>query len=359
MDSPTSPGLPSPSSSPATPYDGLTPDVVLDALAEVGCFGDGRLIQLNSYENRVFQVFLEDRSVVVAKFYRPGRWSDEQILEEHAFAQELAAQDIPVVAPLALQRDVHAAAATRVSSQPPTLATVETATGPYRFSVSPRRSGRAPELEDPETLAWIGRFIGRIHAVGRQSAFSHRRTLSVAEFGTASRDYLLENQVVAPEWVAPWTRIVDAVLQATQDRFDALTREGGISLLRLHGDCHTGNVLWTDAGPHFVDLDDALTGPAVQDFWMLLSGDKAAARQQLRALLSGYEQFMEFDDRELSLIEPLRSLRIIHYSAWLARRWRDPAFPANFPWFGTSAYWSEQITQLQDQLDAMREAAPD
>lgn len=340
-----------------TPYDGLTPDVVLDALAEVGCFGDGRLIQLNSYENRVFQVFLEDRSVVVAKFYRPGRWSDAQILEEHAFAQELAAQDIPVVAPLALQLAGNAAPATTVSAQPATLATVQTAGGPYRFSLSPRRSGRPPELEDPETLAWIGRFIGRMHAVGRQGEFAHRRSLTVAEFGTASRDYLLANDVVSPEWVAPWTRIVNAVLDATQARFDSVAQQGDLKSLRLHGDCHVGNVLWTEAGPHFVDLDDALTGPAVQDLWMLLSGDKQAARQQLRALLSGYEQFMEFDDRELALIEPLRSLRIIHYSAWLARRWADPAFPAAFPWFGTSAYWSEQITQLQDQLDAMQEAA--
>lgn len=338
-----------------TPYDGLTPDVLLQALSEVGHFGDGRLIQLNSYENRVFQVFLEDRSVVVAKFYRPNRWSDSQILEEHSFALELAAQDIPVVAPLSLRlADGIASRTSTVSLQPATLATVHTDAGPYRFSLSPRRSGRSPELEDPHVLEWIGRFIGRMHAVGAQRPFEHRRSLGIEEFGYASRDYLLENQVVSPEWVAPWTQTVNAVLDASQQRFEFAARHGELRHLRLHGDCHVGNLLWTEAGPHFVDLDDAVSGPAVQDLWMLLSGEPHAAKQQLRALLAGYEQFMEFDDRELALIEPLRSLRIIHYSAWLARRWNDPAFPAAFPWFGTSAYWSEQVTLLQDQLDAMQ-----
>jgi Ser/Thr protein kinase RdoA (MazF antagonist) len=337
-----------------TPYEGLTPDAVLDALAEVGCFGDGRLIQLNSYENRVFQVFLEDRSVVVAKFYRPDRWSDAQILEEHAFAQELAAQDIPVIAPLTLALSVQATHTTTVSSAPHTLATVRNVAGQHRFSLSPRRSGRSPELEDPAVLEWIGRFIGRMHAVGRKQPFKHRRTLSVAEFGLASRDYLLATKVVSPQWQERWATLVNQVLQLTQERFDELQSSGNATTIRLHGDCHVGNVLWTENGPHFVDLDDAVMGPAVQDLWMLLSGEKNAARQQLRALLAGYEQFMDFDDRELSLIEPLRSLRIIHYSAWLARRWSDPAFPAAFPWFGTDAYWSEQITQLQDQLDAMQ-----
>ncbi|XVJ71060.1 MAG: serine/threonine protein kinase [Rhizobacter sp.] len=338
-----------------TPYEGLTPDVVLDALAEVGCFGDGRLIQLNSFENRVFQVFLEDKSVVVAKFYRPHRWSDAQILEEHAYAQELAAQDIPVIAPLSLTASGGAADTSTVSSEPNTLATVHTTAGQHRFSLSPRRSGRSPELEDPQVLEWIGRFIGRMHAVGQKRAFKHRRTLTVAEFGLASRDYLLALNVVSPEWQERWTSLVNAVLHLTQQRFDEVQTSVGAAAIRLHGDCHVGNVLWTESGPHFVDLDDAMMGPAVQDLWMLLSGDPQAAKGQLRALLAGYEQFMDFDDRELSLIEPLRSLRIIHYSAWLARRWSDPAFPAAFPWFGTSAYWSEQITQLQDQLDAMQE----
>lgn len=338
----------------AAPYEGLTPNVVLDALAEVGCFGDGRLIQLNSYENRVFQVFLEDQSVVVAKFYRPKRWSDAQILEEHGFAQELVAQDIPVIAPLPLVLSLAAGNSTHISEQPNTLATVQTQAGAYRFSLSPRRSGRAPELENPEVLEWIGRFIGRMHAVGQQRPFTHRRTLSVAEFGLASRDYLLAQQIVSPQWQERWTTLVNEVLRLTEQRFTQLQTQGSAVAIRLHGDCHVGNVLWTENGPHFVDLDDAVMGPAVQDLWMLLSGEKQAAKQQLRALLQGYEQFMDFDDRELSLIEPLRSLRIIHYSAWLARRWSDPAFPAAFPWFGTEAYWSEQITQLQDQVDAMQ-----
>jgi Ser/Thr protein kinase RdoA (MazF antagonist) len=338
-----------------TPYEGLTPDVVLDALAEVGCFGDGRLIQLNSYENRVFQVFLEDKSVVVAKFYRPQRWSDAQILEEHAYAQELQTSDIPVIAPLALTRSVRAVNTTTVSTQPTTLATVQTSAGQHRFSLSPRRSGRSPELEDPHVLEWIGRFIGRMHAIGRKQPFRQRRSLSVAEFGWASRDYLLAHNVVSPEWQDRWTALVNQVLALTQQRMDDIQKSGAATAIRLHGDCHVGNVLWTESGPHFVDLDDAVMGPAVQDLWMLLSGDPQAAKTQLRALLTGYEQFMDFDDRELSLIEPLRSLRIIHYSAWLARRWSDPAFPAAFPWYGTPAYWSEQITQLQDQLEAMQE----
>lgn len=331
--------MPSPSTpTSATPYAGLTPDAVLDALDSVGLRGDGRLIQLNSYENRVFQVFLEDGSVVVAKFYRPGRWSDAQILEEHAFAAELAEAEIPVVAPRLLGDT--------------TLPLFTIDGQPYRFSITPRQSGRAPELEDPATLEWIGRFIGRIHTVGARKPFTHRLTLDLHSHGTTPRDWLLDSGLIAVETQTAWKQTVDQVLDEVQRSFDAA---GAYRAIRLHGDCHVGNVLWTDAGPHFVDLDDALMGPPVQDLWMLLSGERQQMQQQLTALLTGYEDFMEFDWRQLRLIEALRALRMIHYSAWLARRWADPAFPVAFPWFGDRNYWSEQIIRLRDQLDAMRE----
>lgn len=336
-------------SPPDTPYATLTPAAVLDALDSVGLRGDGRLLQLNSYENRVFQVFLEDGNVVVTKFYRPGRWSDAQILEEHGFAAELAAAEVPVIAPLVLH-DAGASLRPVLAGDPATLATVELDGVSYRFAVAPRRSGRAPSLETAEPLEWIGRFIGRMHAVGARAPFRHRHTLSVDEFGRAPRDWLCENDIVPPEALPAWMQAVDRVLALVQAAFD---RVGPVRHIRLHGDCHIGNLLWTEAGPHFVDLDDALNGPAVQDLWMLLSGDEATARWQLRALLSGYEQFTDFDDRELALLEPLRGLRLIHHSAWIARRWNDPAFPIAFPWFGGAAYWQQQTQLLREQEAAL------
>ena len=341
------------------PFTGLTPDTVLDALDAVGLRGDGRLIQLNSYENRVFQVFLEDGRVVVAKFYRPGRWSDAQILEEHALAAELMAEECPVVAPWPLQIEADARLPARLCSDSAptgpasTLVEVETDGGPYRFAVVERRAGRAPELEAPGTLAWIGRLIGRMHLVGARRPFVHRATLGVDSMGTSARDWLLQSGLVPPDVLPGWRGAVDQVLDLARSAFD---RVQPLTLLRLHGDCHTGNILWTEAGPHFVDLDDCLTGPAVQDLWMLLSGDKGAARNEVSAVLSGYEQFMDFDDRELALIEPLRSLRMVHHSAWLARRWDDPAFQAGFPWFGQGSYWAQRTTELREQAALMQEA---
>jgi Ser/Thr protein kinase RdoA (MazF antagonist) len=334
-----------------TPYASLTPEVVLDALDAVGLRGDGRLIQLNSYENRVFQVFLEDGRVVVAKFYRPGRWSDAQILEEHAFAAELEAQEVPLAAPWPLSIDKRSLHADRLSAIGATLASFETDDGPYRFAVTERKAGRAPEVEDPAVLEWIGRFIGRIHAVGAAGRFEHRLTLSPTSLGHEPRDWLLAQQIIPPDALPAWRSMVDAALERVDAAFAEAPRT-----LRLHGDCHLGNILWTTAGPHFVDLDDALTGPAVQDLWMLLSGSRAERQKQLGAVLDGYEQFMDFDRRELALIEPLRTLRIVHHSAWIARRWKDPAFPIAFPWFESPAYWTEQATRLRDQLEAMDEA---
>ncbi|MEP7140744.1 MAG: serine/threonine protein kinase [Caldimonas sp.] len=346
------PTEPLPSGDAPIPYADLTPGAVLDALDGVGLWGDGRLIQLNSYENRVFQVFLEGGRVVVAKFYRPGRWTDAQILEEHAFAIELVQGEIPVAAPILLARDASSTHAASVSPVGPTLALVTTELGgAYRFGVAERRAGRAPELEDPEVRRWLGRFIGRLHAVGARGKFAHRLTLDVATYGDASRDFLLGRGLVSDDVAGRWQGLADEALGACRVAFEAVEPKG----LRLHGDCHPGNILWTEAGPHFVDLDDAVNGPAVQDLWMLLSGDRAAMTRQLLDVLEGYEQFMDFDWRELRLLEPLRTLRMLHHSAWIARRWSDPTFPINFPWFASPAYWADQCARLAEQLEAMAE----
>lgn len=345
--------MPAPDTAPSvTPFAALLPETVLDALDAVGLRGDGRLIQLNSYENRVFQVFLEDGRVVVAKFYRPGRWSDEQILEEHTFAAELAAQEIPLAAPWRLQADTSSLHADHLTPCGPTLSSFATPDGPYRFAVAERRAGRAPETESLEVLEWIGRFLGRIHAVGAVRPFAHRLTLDVAGFGHAARDALLAMDCIPPDARPAWERTSAMALAAVQQAFDTLPE---LRHLRLHGDCHLGNILWTEAGPHFVDLDDAMNGPAVQDLWMLLAGPRTERTRQLAAILDGYEKFMDFDWRELRLLEPLRTLRMIHHSAWIARRWADPAFPIAFPWFESPAYWNEQTTRLAEQLEAMAE----
>jgi Ser/Thr protein kinase RdoA (MazF antagonist) len=318
----------------AHPYSALTPDVVLDALEGVGWRGDGRLLALGSYENRVYQVWLEDAPPVVAKFYRPRRWTEAQIAEEHAYVGELAEAEIPVVAPVA--RD----------------GTTLFAHGGFRFAVYPKCGGRPPELEDRATLEWLGRFLGRIHAVGARSPFRHRPRIDVATFGVAPRDFLLAGGFIPPDLLAAWTSIAALALDGARRAFD---RAGDVATLRLHGDCHAGNVLWTDDGPHFVDFDDARTGPAVQDLWMLLSGDREQMARQLGHVLDGYEDFADFDRRELHLVEALRTIRLLHYSAWIAARWDDPAFPAAFPWFGTQRYWQDRVLELREQVALMDE----
>jgi Ser/Thr protein kinase RdoA (MazF antagonist) len=321
------------------PYAGLTPDTVLDALAAAGFIGDGRLLALNSYENRVYQVWLDDAgggpASVVAKFYRPARWSDAQILEEHAFAGELAEREIPVVAPL--------------SAGGRTLFEFRS----FRFAVYPRRGGRTPELEDPDTLEWMGRFIARIHAVGAIRPFALRPALDIESFGREPRDWLLASAFIPADLLEAWKSVAELALAGVARCYE---RAGDVRALRLHGDCHAGNVLWTEDGPHFVDFDDCRSGPAIQDLWMLLSGDRASMTRQLGDILSGYEDFHDFDPRELHLLEALRTLRLIHYSAWLARRWDDPAFPAAFPWFNTQRYWQDRILELKEQLSLMDEA---
>ena len=330
-------------------YSSLDPQQVLQALDAVGLRGDGRVLQLNSYENRVFQVFLEDGDVVVAKFYRPGRWSDAQIVEEHAFALELVAAEVPVVPPRVLQADAAASGLT-LQGEPPTLATLQTSSGTHRFTVATRCAGREPELEDPEALRQIGRFIGRLHAVGRQRPFAHRHHMHARNDGQHALQLLLRGGFVPDTERPAWQQACKLALAAVNAAFDAAAP---LATLRLHGDCHLGNVLWRDGGPHVVDLDDAMQGPAVQDLWMLVSGDRQSMAQQLNTLLEGYEQFAEFDDRERRLIEPLRTLRMLRHSAWLAARWSDPTFPLNFPFFGTAAYWSQQTTQLREQIELM------
>ncbi len=333
-------------------YADLDPDRVLRTLDALSLRGDGRLLQLNSYENRVFQVFLEDGDVVVAKFYRPGRWTDAQILEEHDFARELAADDVPVVAPRVLST-AQGVDGIELLGESPTLARWRDGADVHRVAVSDRHAGRAPELEDAAALQWLGRFLGRLHAVGARRAFAHRRAMDPATFGHAARRRLLEGGFVPDAELPAWTHWCDAALAGVDRSFAA---HATAPRLRLHGDFHPGNIMWRDAGPHVVDLDDACNGPAVQDLWMLLSGDAESMRAQLTPLLAGYRVFRPFDERELALIEPLRTLRMIHHSAWIAERWTDPAFPAAFPWFGSAAYWSQQATQLREQVEAMEEA---
>jgi Ser/Thr protein kinase RdoA (MazF antagonist) len=318
------------------PYSRLTPDSVLDAIESAGLRCDGRQLALNSFENRVYQVGIEDGEPVVAKFYRPGRWSDAQILEEHEFVLELVAREIPVVPPLALGgRTLHEH-------------------GGFRFAVYARRGGRAPELEDRATLEWLGRFIGRIHAVGALRPFAARPALDVASFGLEPRDWLLAHDFIPADLREAWRSVAVLALRGVAACYE---RAGTPRRLRLHGDCHAGNLLWTDDGPHFVDFDDARNGPAVQDLWMLLPGERAAMTVSLSQVLEGYERFFGFDRRELYLIEALRTLRLLHYSAWIARRWDDPAFPAAFPWFNTQRYWQDRILELREQVALMDEPA--
>ena len=368
------------------PYDALTPELILDAVELAGVRCDGRLLALNSFENRVYQVGVEDAPPLVAKFYRPGRWTREAILEEHAFALELAGAEVPVVAPLRddqirgaplrddqirgaplrddqirgapLRDDQIAGAPLRddqIPGAPPRAGALDMTLrehSGFPFALYPRQRGRAPELEDRDTLKWMGRFIGRIHAIGALHAFQHRPALDVRTFGEEPAGFVLERDFIPPDLRTAYETLVRQLLAQVRACFD---RAREVSSIRLHGDCHAGNVLWADDGPHFVDLDDARSGPAVQDLWMLLSGERAAMEQQLGAVLSGYREFHHFALGELELIEALRTLRLIHYAGWLARRWEDPAFPVTFPWFNSQRYWQDHILSLREQAALMQE----
>ncbi len=315
------------------PFAGLDPQTVVDAVESLGLACDGRVLALNSYENRVFRIGLEDAPPLIAKFYRPGRWSDAAILEEHAFAAELTEANVPVVAPLLLNG-----------------ATLHPC-GVQRIALFPVRGGRAPEMGDRATLTSLGRFLGLLHSVGARRPFRHRLTLDVERYGDLPLEALLDSPLLPAELGDNLAALGDALLDRIDQRFERIDP----AYIRLHGDCHAGNVLWLDDAPQFVDLDDCLDGPAVQDLWMLVSGSADEQREQMDWLLEGYRAFAEFDSRELGLIEALRGLRLLHFHAWVCQRWEDPAFPAAFPWFGERRHWERLLQQLQEQLAELQE----
>jgi Ser/Thr protein kinase RdoA (MazF antagonist) len=315
-------------------FAGLGPDEILDAVESAGLRCDGHIAALNSYENRVYQVGLEDNRFVVAKFYRPGRWSDAAILEEHAFTLELAEQEIPVIAPLALAGGTlfHA--------------------GPHRLALYPRIGGRPPEPDNAEHLLMLGRCIARLHNVGAIRPFVDRPAIDPESFAAEPSRFLVESDFIPPDLRDPYLAIAGHVIGRLETSF---REAGAVQCLRLHGDCHLGNILMRDEAPFLVDFDDARSGPAIQDLWMLLSGDRRYMTARLDELLEGYMEFRDFDPRELRLIEPLRTLRLMHYAGWLARRWEDPAFPRNFPWFNTQRWWEDHILALKEQLALLDE----
>lgn len=311
-----------------TPYAKLTQDVVMDAIESLGLLSDARVFPLNSYENRVYQVGIEDAQPIIAKFYRPNRWSKQQIVEEHRFSQELADLEVPVVAPNSIEGE--------------TLFEYQD----YCFALYERKGGHAPELDNDDVLYTLGQVLGRMHALGKQNQFEFRPQINIDEFGHQSQEFLLTNNFVPSSLLDAYQTTTDQLLQKITVHFKATDIEN----IRLHGDCHAGNILWRNDKPNFVDLDDARSGPAIQDIWMLLSGERERQLVQLSNIVEGYEMFCEFPIQQLSLIESLRSLRLMNYAAWLAKRWDDPAFPMHFPWFNTERYWSEHILELREQL---------
>lgn len=315
------------------PFALLTPDTVLDAVESLGFLSDARTLTLNSYENRVFQIGIEGAQPLIAKFYRPDRWSDEAILEEHAYSLELAERDIPVIPPMQIEgRTLFEFAG-------------------FRFSLFKRFGGRAPELDNPDHLLMLGRLVGRLHAVGAMRPFEHRPSLTVQSFGHDSLTWLRESGVI-PENLRPaYFSVADDLMQVIEQRMQSVP----FKTVRMHGDLHVGNLLWRDESLYMVDMDDCRQGPAIQDLWMMLSGDHNQRQGQLAELVEGYNEFHDFDPRQLALIESLRTLRLVHYSAWLARRWDDPAFPRHFPWFASERYWADQVLTLREQRAALDE----
>ena len=316
------------------PFSLLEPNFILQAIEEQNFVCDGRILPLNSYENRVYQIGLEEREPIIAKFYRPDRWTNEQIQEEHDFCFELEEAELPVVAPLR-------------NSENQSIFEY----GNFRFSLFPRKGGRAPELDNDDNLFVLGRFLGRMHLIGAVRGFSHRPTIDSKSYGHESVQYISEKFIPAElksayeSLSADLLRNIDRIMNDLDD----------MKYLRVHGDCHIGNMLWRDEAPHFIDFDDSRMAPAVQDLWMLLSGDRAEQRAQLITVLDGYNEFAEFDRSELRLVAVLRTLRMLNFSAWLARRWDDPAFPLGFPWFNSPQYWENHILSLREQLSELQE----
>jgi len=317
-----------------TPYASLSPDTVLDAVSSLGFQPDGRLYPLNSYENRVYQIGIEDRDPVIAKFYRPGRWTDAAILEEHVLTAELAELEIPVIAPLVIGGNTlfHS--------------------GLFRFSLYPRAHGRAPELDDPAHLLQLGRCLARIHNIGALTTFLHRPVIDVDSFAARPREFLLQHGFLPADLIPAYESLTGHIIPKLETILEAAS---DLRLLRLHGDSHLGNILWYNDGPCMVDFDDARMGPSIQDLWMFLSGDRNYMSACLHDLLNGYCEFRDFDARELHLIEALRTMRMIHHAGWLAQRWDDPAFPRAFPWFNSQQFWQDHILHLKEQMAAMDE----
>lgn len=317
------------------PFQALTPNFIIDAVESQGFYCDCRNLVLNSYENRVYQIGIEDGTPIISKFYRPDRWSNEQILEEHRFCFELAEHELPVVAPIR-------------NSLGESLFTYKG----FSFALYPRQGGHAPEFDNLDNLLILGRMLGRIHNIGSVQPFSHRPTLDSVNFGHDSVALILES-FIPLDYRPSYEAVTGQLLQAIDGIMAGI---GPVNFIRTHGDCHAGNILWRDNAPHFVDFDDARMAPAVQDLWMMLSGERPRQLAQLEALIRGYREFCDFNPAELRLIEVLRTLRMLHYSAWLARRWQDPLFPHTFPWFNTVNYWGEHILQLREQLAVLEEA---
>jgi len=311
----------------------LQPDTIIDAIEKLNLACDARIFALNSYENRVYQIGIEDKQPVIGKFYRPNRWSDEQILEEHVFTENLSQLEIPVIAPIAF------ADKTLIYHNQ------------YRFALYPRHGGRTPELDNKDHLQWIGRFIGRIHSVGATESYQHRPAIDINSFAIEASQFLIANEFIPDYLNEAYQSLINDLIKLLEQRFELVKYDS----IRLHGDCHPGNILWTDKGPHFVDFDDSRMGPTIQDLWMLLSGDNEEQTVQLNHILDGYFEFHEFNPAESRLIEPLRTLRIIYYASWLAKRWSDPTFPLNFPWFNTPNYWEQHILELREQFSLLQE----
>ena len=315
-------------------FTSLSPDLIIDGLESVGFTVDSGLLALNSYENRVYQFHDNNMQKFVTKFYRPQRWSLAQLQEEHDFGFDLAEQEIPVIAPIKIENkslfEYHG----------------------YYFSVYPCRGGRIFEVDNLNQLEWMGRFLGRIHAVGAQKKFEHRYDFNAEEWLYKARETIVSSGFIPSTLERAFLTILDLVIEEAARQYKPVTQ------IRLHGDCHAGNILWREKeGPHFVDLDDCRTGPAIQDIWMMLSGDRQQQLLQLDTILSGYEEFFVFENSQLVLIESLRTMRVVHYMAWLCKRWSDPAFPRNFPWFDSEKYWEQQILMLKEQMSALQQPA--